>query len=73
MRRVDLHHLIAAAAHVVGEREFVVVGSQAILASHPDAPEALLRSQEADIYPRQAPDKAVTIDGDGSRFHQQFG
>jgi hypothetical protein len=63
MRRADLEHVIAAAAQVVGEIEFVVVGSQAILASYPEAPEALLRSQEADIYPRRAPEKALEIDG----------
>lgn len=58
---------------IVRETEFVVVGSQSILASHPDAPEALLRSQEADIYPRRSRDKAIHIEGalgDGSAFHQ---
>jgi hypothetical protein len=44
MRREDLYHVVAAAAQIVGESEFVVVGSQAILGSHADAPEALLRS-----------------------------
>lgn len=76
MRREDLHHVVAAAAQIVGETEFVVVGSQAILGSYPDAPEALLRSQEADIYPRRAPDRAIEIDGalgDGSPFQQTFG
>lgn len=76
MRRADLEHVVAAAADVVGERDFVVVGSQAILASHSDAPDALLRSQEADLYPRHAPEKSIEIDGvlgDGSPFHQAFG
>jgi hypothetical protein len=69
MRRVDLEHVIAAAAQILGEDEFVVVGSQAILASYPDAPASLLRSQEADVYPRNSPEKAIRIDGaigDGS-------
>lgn len=69
MRREDLYHVVAAAAQIVGESEFVVVGSQAILGSHADAPEALLRSQEVDIYPRSAPEKAIAIEGalgDGS-------
>ena len=52
MQREDLLHVVAAAAQIVGEEEFVVVGSQAILGSYPAAPESLLRSQEADIYPR---------------------
>jgi hypothetical protein len=76
MRRVDLEHVVAAAAQIVGEEEFVVVGSQAILGSFPDAPESLLRSQEADVYPRNAPEEAIKIDGaigDGSYFHQTHG
>jgi len=28
MRRVDLEHLVAAAAQIVGEEEFVVVGRE---------------------------------------------
>jgi hypothetical protein len=55
MRRAELEHVIAAAAQITREEEFVVVGSQAILGSHPDAPVALLRSIEADIYPAHAP------------------
>ena len=76
MRLEHLYHVVAAAAQIVGEEEFVIVGSQSILGSYPDAPESLLRSQEADIYPRRAPDKAIDIEGvlgDGSRFHETFG
>jgi hypothetical protein len=76
MRRSELEHVVAAAAEITDEDEFVVVGSQAILGSHPDAPVSLLRSIEADIYPAADPDKADRIDaviGDGSPFHQQFG
>lgn len=76
MRRHDLEHVIGAAANVVGETEFVVIGSQAILGPYPDAPDPLLRSMEADIYPLRSPEKADEIDGalgDGSPFHRQFG
>jgi hypothetical protein len=69
MRRIELEHVVAAAAQVSNEVEFVVVGSQAILATEPYPPEAMRRSIEADIYPRDAPDKAGMIDGalgDGS-------
>ncbi|MDO8185695.1 hypothetical protein Q5424_15540 [Conexibacter sp. JD483] len=44
--------MIAAAAQVADEDELVVIGSQAVLGSHPEAPAELLRSMEADIYPR---------------------
>jgi len=61
---------------VTGDREIVVVGSQAILGQFPDAPEALLLSQELDVYPLNRPEKAVEVDGalgDGSPFHESFG
>lgn len=76
MRRGELEHLIRAAAMIVGESDIVVVGSQAILGEFPNAPDALLFSQEADIYPRVRPEKAIDIDGamgDGSQFHDTFG
>lgn len=76
MRRQELEHLLAAAANVAKEDELVVIGSQAILGSFPEAPEPLLRSMEADIFPLEDPGKAEEIDGalgDGSRFHQAFG
>lgn len=76
MRRNDLEHVIRAASDISGEDEFVVVGSQAILASVPDPPEELLQSMEADLYPRAAPEKADMIEGsigDGSAFERTFG
>jgi len=76
MKRADLEHVLRAAAEVAGEDELVVIGSQAILGRLPDAPEALLWSQEADVYPRRHPERAEAIDGalgDGSQFHATFG
>jgi hypothetical protein len=76
MRREELEHVIRAAATVAGENEIVVVGSQAILGQFPHAPDALLFSQEADVYPRERPERAIEIDGamgDGSQFHETFG
>ena len=76
MRRADLEHVIRAAADVAREDDIVVIGSQAILGQLPDAPDALLLSQEADVYPRAHPEHAEAIDGalgDGSPFHAAFG
>ena len=76
MRRADLEHVIRAAAAITGEDELVVVGSQAILGPHPDAPASLTRSVEADVYPRHRPDLADLIDGaigEDSMFHETFG
>lgn len=76
MRRQEFEHVVAAAAEVSGEREIVVVGSQAILGSFPNPPETMLFSAEADLYPLNDPSKAESIDGslgDGSYFHSTFG
>ena len=54
----------------------MVIGSQAILGACPDAPEELLRSMEADVYPLDAPEKSDLIDGcigELSPFHETFG
>lgn len=76
MKREDLEHLIRAAGAVAGCRELVILGSQAILGSFPDAPVSLLVSQEMDTYPLDDPAKADLIDGsigELSPFHDQFG
>jgi len=76
MKRSELEHLIRAAGRIAGEREIVVIGSQAVLGQFPDAPIALLTSMEADLYPKSDPGLADKVDGaigEGSRFHEQFG
>jgi hypothetical protein len=53
-----------------------VIGSQALLGQHPDAPVSLLASMEADIYPLHRPERAELVDGaigEGSMFHESFG
>jgi Nucleotidyltransferase of unknown function (DUF6036) len=72
----DFEHVVAAAAEVTGQDEFVAIGSQAILGSFAQPPEVLLQSLEADIYPLRDPASADAIDGalgDGSQFHLAFG
>jgi len=76
MNRKQLEHVLRASGSISGSRGIVVIGSQAILGAHPEAPEELLRSMEADIYPLDAPDRAGLIDGcigELSPFHEAFG
>ena len=76
MRRSDLEHLIRAAGRIAGERELVIIGSQAVLGQFPDAPVALLMSMEVDLYPLARPELADKVDGaigEGSVFHQTHG
>ena len=76
MNAGQLRHLLRAAASVTGEKVFVVIGSQAILGSHPDAPRSLRKSVEGDTYPKNHPEKAIEVDGaigELSPFHHEFG
>jgi len=76
MNRAELEHLIRAAAAITNEYEIVVVGSQSILGAAPNAPELLLRSMEADMYPLHRPELADLIDGaigELSPFEDRFG
>jgi hypothetical protein len=76
MTRSELEHVIRAAGAVADDREIVVIGSQSVLGQFPDAPAALRASMEADVYPRNRPERTDLIDGaigEGSRFHEQFG
>lgn len=76
MTRDQLEHLIRAASTIAGDDDIVILGSQAILGSHPHAPASLLASGVADVYPLHHPDRADLIDGsigEGSPFHETFG
>lgn len=76
MRRTELEHVIRAAASVAEDDDIVIVGSQAILGQYPEAPESLLVSREADVFPRNHPERGDEIDGslgDGSYFDSAYG
>lgn len=76
LKRSELEHLIRAASTISGDDEIVVIGSQAILGQLPSAPPELLVSNEADLYPRNWPERWELIDGsigELSPFHDTFG
>lgn len=76
MEREQLEHVLRASAAITNCRDFVIVGSQAVLGEHPDAPAELKESREVDIYPRDVPELAELIDGsigEGSMFESTFG
>lgn len=76
MKRADLEHIIRATANIADDDEVMVVGSQAILGAYPDAPSELLRSEDADVYPKNHPERADLVDGsigELSPFHNTYG
>ena len=76
MTRDQLEHIIRAACTIADDTELVIMGSQAVLAQFSDAPEEMLVSIEADVYPRNHPERAELIEGsigELSMFHETFG
>jgi hypothetical protein len=76
MKRAELEHIIGAAATIADDDEIVVVGSQAVLGQFPDAPDDLCVSNEADVWPRNRPERSELIEGsigELSMFHETFG
>ena len=76
MNRRALEHLIRAAADIADDDEIIIIGSQSVLGQFPEAPAALCVSEEADVYPKNHPERWDLIDGsigEGSPFHETFG
>jgi len=76
MKRAQLEHIIRAAGAIADSEDLVVIESQAILGQFPNAPEELLVSNEADVFPRANPAGRDLIDGsigEDSPFHRAFG
>jgi len=76
MKRDELEHVLRAAGAITGVSTWVIVGSQAILGSMPDAPAELLVSQEVDLYAPADESASDLVDGsigERSPFHESFG
>ncbi len=76
MNRSQLEHIIRAASRISDDSEIVVIGSQSVHAQEMSLPPIAYISEEADVYPRNYPDRADDIDfaiGELSSFHETFG
>jgi hypothetical protein len=76
MTRAQLEHVIRAAGTIANSDDVVVIGSQAVLGEFPNAPPEFLLSDEADVFPRNDPQRSELIDasiGEGSAFQREFG
>ena len=79
MKRHELEHIIRAVSGNTNKDQFYIFGSQSILGKHPNAPEPLLVSLEADVAAVDVEDQdaiATLIDGsigELSLFHETFG
>jgi uncharacterized protein YwbE len=63
MRRFELEHAIRAACDVAGVTEIIVLGSQAVLAQYPHAPDEITYSREVDVITADDQADGDLIDG----------
>ena len=76
MNREQLEHILRAAGAITGLNEWVIIGSQAILGSVPNAPDEITVSEELDLYAPGDEHASDLIDcsiGERSPFHETFG
>jgi hypothetical protein len=76
MRKRELEFVIRAVGRVARDREFLLVGSQAVHAYCRRPPAEVLLSQECDLYPKNFPQEGTLLEnqlGRGSRFARRHG
>ena len=80
MKREELEHVLRAASRLVKQRDFLVIGSAAILGTYSEnvLPRAASRSEEADLAPFNDPtgEKSAAVEGSLgqlSSFHEMYG
>ena len=75
MKKRHIDQVLRAAGALTGEKEFVIVGSQALHGRVPNVPETLVRSAEVDLLATKSADRLAWLNalGQGSPFHEQNG
>jgi hypothetical protein len=75
MNKLQVDHVLRAAGKITGEKQFIIVGSQALHGKHPDLADCIVRSAEVDLLASRKPDRTEWLVAIGaySPFHEQFG
>jgi len=75
MKKRELDHVLRAAGRITGEKQFIIIGSQALHARYPDLADEIVRSAEVDVLAAKSPDRTEWLNAIGvySQFHATFG
>jgi len=75
MKKRQVDHALRAAGRITGEKQFVIIGSQALHGKHPDLPDEILTSFEVDLIAPKNADRTAWLNviGIESPFHETFG
>lgn len=75
MKKQQVDHVLRAAGRITGERQFIIIGSQALHGKHPDLADEILTSFEVDLMASQRIDRTewLNVIGVDSPFHETHG
>ena len=75
VKKSEVYHVLRAAGRIVGETQFIIIGSQSIHAKYPDRFSGAAISAEVDIIAKNKPDRTelLNVIGVDSPFHEMYG
>jgi hypothetical protein len=75
MKKQQVDHVLRAAGRITGERQFIIIGSQALHGKHPDVADEILTSFEVDLIASKRVDRTewLNVIGVDSQFHEMYG
>jgi hypothetical protein len=75
MKKHQLDHILRAAGDITGQKQFVVVGSQALHGKYPNLADDIVMSAEVDLFAPRRPDATELLNeiGVDSPFHVTYG
>jgi hypothetical protein len=75
MKKRQVDHVLRAAGRITGEKQFVIIGSQALHGKYPDLADEICQSAEVDLIARKMPSRTEWLNAIGadSPFHESFG
>jgi Nucleotidyltransferase of unknown function (DUF6036) len=75
MKKQQVDHALRAAGNITGEKQFIIIGSQALHGKYPDVADEILTSFEVDLIATKNTDRTAWLNviGQESTFHETFG
>lgn len=75
MKKRDVDLVLRAAGRITGEKQFVIIGSQALHGKYPDLPDSIVASSEVDLIAKKNPGRTEWLNAIGiySDFHETHG
>ena len=75
MKKHQLDHILRAAGRITGQKQFVIVGSQALHGKYPNLADDIVMSAEVDLFAPRPPDATELLNeiGVDSPFHVTYG